>query len=94
MTPAYLLREYKSLSYYSGVLTAFCMVAIIIVCSYDCIVIKANRANGHQPTIKLFDMEAFPLFLGQSIVLFEGNITLLNLYSEHREPRKMYTSTI
>lgn len=35
-----------------------------------------------------------PLFLGQTIVLFEGNVSLLNVYAEHREPRKMLPQVI
>jgi len=36
----------------------------------------------------------FPLFMGQSIVLFEMNVSLLNVYAEHKYPKEMYTSTV
>jgi len=32
--------------------------------------------------------------MGQSIVLFEMNVSLLNVYAEHRHPREMFSSTI
>lgn len=32
--------------------------------------------------------------MGQSIVLFEANASLLNVYAEHRYPKEMYTSTV
>jgi hypothetical protein len=41
-----------------------------------------------------FELSAFPLFMGQSIVLFEANASLLNVYAEHRYPKQMYTSTV
>ena len=80
MMPAYLLREFSSLSYFSGVFTLFSCIAIIVICSYDCVMIH----NQKKPTeVKVFDWAQFPLFLGQSIVLFECNVSLLNVYAEH-----------
>lgn len=84
MTPAYLLRDYKSLSYYSGALVVFASVAILIFCIFDCVTIH-NRLG--KADIKLFNLAEFPLFLGQSIVLFEANANILNLYAEHKQPR-------
>jgi len=34
------------------------------------------------------------MFLGQGVVLFEGNLALLNLYSELNEPKKMFESVV
>jgi hypothetical protein len=82
MMPAYLLREYKSISYYSAIFTAFSVCAIIVICSYDCILIH-NDPSKSTINLKLFDIAAFPLFLGQTMVIFEANTSLLNLYSEH-----------
>ena len=35
----------------------------------------------------------FPLFLGEVLSVFEGNVGLLNLYSQQNEPRTMMKQT-
>ncbi len=94
MTPAYLLKDYRTLSYYSGTFTFFSLIAILAICSYAIVVIRDNKQMSKEPIIKQFDLAAFPLFMGQSIVLFEMNVSLLNVYAEHRHPREMFSSTI
>ena len=41
-----------------------------------------------------FDGAHFPLFLGEILAIFEGNAGILNIYSQHSEPRAMFRNTI
>jgi len=41
-----------------------------------------------------FDRAHFPLFLGEILAIFEGNAGILNIYSQHSEPRQMFTNTV
>lgn len=41
-----------------------------------------------------FNFAHFPLFLGEILAIFEGNAGILNIYSQHSEPRQMFLNTI
>ena len=41
-----------------------------------------------------FNFAQFPLFLGEVLAIFEGNAGILNIYSQHSEPRQMFNNTI
>ena len=41
-----------------------------------------------------FNYAHFPLFLGEILAIFEGNAGILNIYSQHSEPREMFKNTI
>lgn len=43
---------------------------------------------------KWFDQVHFPLFLGEILAIFEGNAGILNIYSQHSEPRAMFENTV
>lgn len=91
MTPACLLPDYQSISYYSGVFTIMSYIAFITICGYS----VAEIQNHTEPLeYTKWEPSAIPLFLGQTFVLFEGNACLLNVYAEHKEPRKMFTSVV
>lgn len=94
LMPAYLQKDYSTISYFSGVFTAFSIAAILIVISYDCILISDNRRTENVPDIMWMNLSALPIFLGQTCVLFEGNCSLLNIYAEHRYPREMMRTTV
>ena len=41
-----------------------------------------------------FDISHLPMYLGEIMAIFEGNAGILNLYSQHKEPRTMFKVTI
>jgi len=41
-----------------------------------------------------FNAAHFPLFLGEILAIFEGNAGILNIYSQHSEPRAMFEATV
>ena len=43
---------------------------------------------------EFFNQAHFPLFLGEILAIFEGNAGILNIYSQHSEPRQMFLNTI
>lgn len=42
---------------------------------------------------ELFDFTFFPLFLGEVMCIFEGNVGILNIYSQQNEPKTMFLQT-
>ena len=38
----------------------------------------------------IFEFTFFPLFLGEVMSIFEGNVALLNVYSQQNQPRTMF----
>lgn len=91
MTPACLLPDYQSISYYSGVFTIMSYIAFVTICGYSVVEIQSHREPLEYTK---WNLSGIPLFLGQSFVLFEGNACLLNVYAEHRQPRKMFGSVV
>ena len=41
-----------------------------------------------------FNMTVFPLFMGEVMSIFEGNVGILNIYSQQNEPRSMFRQTV
>lgn len=42
----------------------------------------------------MFNINMFPLFMGEVLSIFEGNVGLLNIYSQQNEPRSMFKQTV
>ena len=40
-----------------------------------------------------FNMAMFPLFMGEVLSIFEGNVGILNVYSQQKSPRSMMCQT-
>lgn len=64
MLPASMLRDFKTLSYYSGLFAACSIASILIVITYDCIQISENKRTFNVPEVKMFDWTLMPMFLG------------------------------
>lgn len=41
-----------------------------------------------------FNWSHIPMFLGEILAIFEGNAGILNIYSQHSEPRAMFATTV
>ena len=37
-----------------------------------------------------FNLSVLPMFMGEVLSIFEGNVGLLNIYSQQNQPRSMY----
>jgi amino acid permease len=43
---------------------------------------------------EFFNFSLFPLFMGEVMSVFEGNVGMLNIYSQQNEPRTMFRQTV
>ena len=43
---------------------------------------------------EMFNFGMFPLFMGEVLSIFEGNVGILNIYSQQNEPRSMLKQAI
>ena len=41
-----------------------------------------------------FNFGMFPMFMGEVLSIFEGNVGLLNIYSQQNQPRSMFKQTV
>jgi hypothetical protein len=41
-----------------------------------------------------FNLAMFPAFMGEVLSIFEGNVGILNIYSQQNEPRSMFKQTL
>lgn len=43
---------------------------------------------------EIFNSSFFPLYLGEVMCVFEGNVAILNVYSQQSQPRTMFIQTL
>lgn len=57
-------------------------------------VVKASPSRIDKAfEFEYFNVAFFPLFLGEVMSIFEGNVGLLNIYSQQNQPRSMFRQT-
>ena len=89
MSPILLIPDFKKLSAFSGFFILCCVVSIIFILGFEISILYQRwDHNSNQPLAssgyhyEMFNFGMFPLFMGEVLSIFEGNVGLLNIYSQ------------
>ena len=89
MSPILLLPDFKKLSAFSGFFILCCVISIIFILGIEIqILYERWDSNSASPlsssgySYEMFNFGMFPLFMGEVLSIFEGNVGILNIYSQ------------
>ena len=98
MSPILLIPDFKKLSAFSGFFILCCIVSIVFILGFEVQILyernASETAETESYTYEMFNFTMFPLFMGEVLSIFEGNVGILNIYSQQNEPRSMIKQAI